>query len=362
MEQGLYELLERVKQGPWHLYGSGIIAYNIYSALQRLANTKPEYIIVSEKRKEDHFFDEKKVIDISSVAGQIPSREFVVIATPEIYHRDIVEKLEVLGFDDYIMIDAELEYAVMSGFFEKDYHIQMISNNNSQAMHKRKVDVGVYMARSSKDKPVVRQYNIPDYMMSIQVGAELSADTPDVLRDNTGEHISDKNENYCELTAAYWVWKNTGHDYKGICHYRRFLDIPVEDIEQLKLYDAVLPLPFICKRDISDQYKRYVDEKYLNRLLQVLKDTSTKDYSDMQKVLKGKLIYNYNIFIARQRVFDDYCEWMFPILSKVEEHFPYEREHPNRYIGYLGELMTTLYFISHADRLKLGHAKKIWMI
>ena len=42
------------------------------------------------------------------------------------------------------------------------------------------------------------------------------------LRDNTGDNISKKNKNYCELTALYWAWKNLDNKYIGLCHYRRY--------------------------------------------------------------------------------------------------------------------------------------------
>ena len=41
------------------------------------------------------------------------------------------------------------------------------------------------------------------------------------LRDNTGDNISEENEEYSELTGYYWIWKNDTADVVGIEHYRR---------------------------------------------------------------------------------------------------------------------------------------------
>ena len=46
-----------------------------------------------------------------------------------------------------------------------------------------------------------------------------------MIGDDTGDNISDKNSSYNELTAVYWAWKNydklRNPDYIGLMHYRR---------------------------------------------------------------------------------------------------------------------------------------------
>lgn len=60
--------------------------------------------------------------------------------------------------------------------------------------------------------------------LGIQVGN--GPDIPSLIRDNTGDNISSKNASYCELTAQYWLWKNSTADVKGLVHYRRILGSP----------------------------------------------------------------------------------------------------------------------------------------
>ena len=58
--------------------------------------------------------------------------------------------------------------------------------------------------------------------------------------DNTGDHISEKNCYYSELTGMYWVWKNSHAKVVGTCHYRRYLLN-----EQGKLFTEA-QIPFLC--------------------------------------------------------------------------------------------------------------------
>ena len=44
-----------------------------------------------------------------------------------------------------------------------------------------------------------------DIYMPIHVGKENSNHDLGIQGDNTGDHISDKNSSFCELTGLYWV-------------------------------------------------------------------------------------------------------------------------------------------------------------
>ena len=68
-----------------------------------------------------------------------------------------------------------------------------------------------------------KKYWMPsdEIYLPIHVGAEWKDAELGYVKDNTGDNISIKNKNYCELTGLYWVWKNLDADYIGLAHYRR---------------------------------------------------------------------------------------------------------------------------------------------
>ena len=68
-----------------------------------------------------------------------------------------------------------------------------------------------------------KNYWMPEDNMYIPVyvGAEGKDLDLGYTKDNTGDNISKKNKNYCELTGLYWAWKNIDAEYIGLAHYRR---------------------------------------------------------------------------------------------------------------------------------------------
>lgn len=60
--------------------------------------------------------------------------------------------------------------------------------------------------------------------------------------------------------------------------------------------------------------------------------------------------------MAKKTVLADYCSWLFLVLERVEEFsVPKGAERADRYIGYMGEVLETLYFIYHKKDFHIVH-------
>lgn len=182
-------------------------------------------------------------------------------------------------------------------------------------------------------------YEMPkdNIYVPIQSGTAISSVDLDYEKDNQGVHISDKNLNYCELTALYWLWKNTTADYKGLTHYRRhfsnknivslFTTGSFENVlnskqlkEKLKTADIILPK----KRNyyIETIESHYNHTHYEEDLIETKKIIATKypEYAEAYKsVLNRKSAHMFNMFIMKDSYFNEYCEWLFAILFSLEE-------------------------------------------
>lgn len=229
----------------------------------------------------------------------------------------------------------------------------------------------VFMAKFYRDKVLEKAVDIPVWMMPVQAGAILTGERVADVLDSWGRNISYKNPNYCELTVLYWIWKNcilsnSNRDikYYGLFHYRRWLDINDEDIKYIVKndIDVILPYPTLHEPDIKEHYMRYIKETDWDAVLQALKELSPEYYAAYDIVFSQEYLYNYNILVAKTEVLQAYCEWLFPILERVEElSLPKGSERADRYIGYIGENLLTLYFMYHKKTLNIVHTGRIML-
>ena len=100
-------------------------------------------------------------------------------------------------------------------------------------------------------------------------------------------------------------------------------------------------------------------------MLRALKETAPEYLEAYQKYIAsgGQLFFNFNMLIAKTKIFDDYCNFLFRVLERTEElTTPKGWERADRFAGYLGENLTTIYFIKHRDRLRIMYAGKLWLM
>lgn len=161
--------------------------------------------------------------------------------------------------------------------------------------------------------------------------------------DDSGDNISSKNPNYCELTGLYWMWKESDADIIGLCHYRRYLKsdkgklIEKEEIiEYLNENDIILPKKSeLIKGSYWETYKDHYLLDALKITQEVIKNESPDYLETFNKILSQSEFVNYNMFIAKKELIKDYCEWVFPILESVENKINVE-EYP-RVFGLISE-------------------------
>ena len=171
-----------------------------------------------------------------------------------------------------------------------------------------------------------KQYPMPSdsCYLPVQAGAAIHDPLP-YASDAQGDSISEKNANYCELTALYWAWKNLDADVIGLCHYRRLFrgaagPATGEEIgEWLRDSNVVLPKP--RNYYIETNYSQYVHAHHAEDLEETKRILSERcpDYlPSWEKVMNSRKGHRFNMFIMKKDVMDLYCEWLFPILFELE--------------------------------------------
>lgn len=342
------------------IYGAGMVAVSVYHALKTLypSNRVVSFIVNGLK-------DNPAEIDGVPV---VMLRDFgrtdvqVLVAVPENYHAEIVEELKKKKIRDIVCMDSGREAAMMERFYDMTGEFRTL---RSYACGADKPEIAVFASCFYKDKPLKGNHRLPEWVKPIQAGAALSDIQIAECRDDAGENISLKNVNYSELSAMYWIGKHVDKEYLGLFHYRRILDVEEEDLSRLLAndIDAVLPYPTIQYPDCQAHHRRYLKDADFRAVLQALEECAPDYAGAFPAVFAKPYFYNYNMLIAKKQVFSDYCNWLFPILQRTEElSEPKGWEREDRYIGYLGESLATLYFMKNRDELKIAHTGRIMLV
>ncbi|MBO6178670.1 MAG: DUF4422 domain-containing protein [Selenomonadaceae bacterium] len=334
----------------FYIYGAQVVAYGAYTAIRHLCGKLPQGFIVN---RSDGNPEDIEGIPVCSRWESIPRESLIIVAVTELLHEEIAKALEAAGFTKLFLLTQHEEHLLMSAYFESIGRFPMAKLSTDATF----VDLAIYEVRNHRDKPLSTRPPLNVFEHTIQAGAAITEDRIAKIMDHTGKNISAKNRQYCEMTATYWVWKNTDHDWKGIEHYRRHLLVKQEMLTSD--VDAILPLPYICYPNTLSQFRRFVSEDVLQALLQVLRELHPSEYDGYLSILRGQYQYTYNLVCAKAEVFDDYCAWFFRITEHMEGMADIVPDiEKTRALSYVAEVLTNLYFMSHQDVWRIQHVEK----
>lgn len=214
-----------------------------------------------------------------------------------------------------------------------------------------------------------KRYEFPklENYVPIQVGAALNENRFGYQIDCEGINISEKNPYYCELTALYWIWKNSNVENVGLVHYRRYFcsnlnkrkDSIVSTssfLNDLEQADIILPMPFVWKKYTCSEY--YCREAGREKDLQLVRKILVSNYEEyvetFDEVMNGNSASYCNMFVCKKELLDQYCTWLFDVLEKVESKIDMSgyNQMEARVFGYLSELLLNVWCIKQDLKIK----------
>lgn len=229
-----------------------------------------------------------------------------------------------------------------------------------------------------------KKYWMPEdtIYLPLHVGAEGKGDLG-YTKDNTGDNISKKNPNFCELTGLYWAWKNLDADYIGLVHYRRyFTRQEVRNVEEKKKQILTTKdweeLLTRCPVVVGDKRKYYIESNRshynhahhregLDMTEQIIKNKYPEYTPAFDTVMNRTWAHMFNMFVMRRDLYDAYCQWMFDILFTLEKKLdissydPYEA----RVYGFISELLLDIWLeinqISYHEQNVSFMEKQNWL-
>ena len=345
-------LIGKIKDAQcFYIYGAQVVAYGAYVAIKKLCGRVPAAFLVGRLQGNPKEIDGVPVEKLEKT--ELAPDVFVLVAVTELLQDEIVTALQARGITNYFLFTAHEEHLLMSAYFDRIGKFPLAKEETE----KSGVDIAMYEVRNHRDKPLTKRPPLQAYEHTIQAGAVITEERVAPLLDNTGVNISAKNKQYCEMTATYWVWKNTKHAWTGIEHYRRHLLVtPAMMTDDV---DAILPFPYLCWPNTLMQFRRFVGAEVVDALLRALKTLHPGEYAEYESILNGPYQYTYNLVCARREAFEDYCTWFFHITENMEtmaDTVPVLAE--TRALSYVAEVLTNLYFMSHNTRWNIRHAEK----
>ncbi|EFH3397594.1 DUF4422 domain-containing protein [Escherichia coli] len=206
----------------------------------------------------------------------------------------------------------------------------------------------------------------------IKVGSQSVTISENSVDDSTGDNIAHLNSSFCELTAAYWIWKNSQEDIVGLAHYRRYfasstsnlmvkgkrIASPEEMMNLLQNADILVAKP--RNYYITSIKSHYIHAHHESDYTQLRDEIARQqpDYlSDFDDVMGGTKISLYNMFVCKKALIDEYFAWLFPLLFALEQKIAYQNydAYQKRVFGFMAERLFNVWLHHQRNRLRIKY-------
>ncbi|MGN0340397.1 MAG: DUF4422 domain-containing protein [Lachnospira sp.] len=182
-----------------------------------------------------------------------------------------------------------------------------------------------------------------------------------ILTDKIGSNISDMNDKINEITGLYEIWKNQLSDVVGINHYRRCFKSVINPeygaLSELEIYmlleknDMVVASsvgPNTCseKEDLRNSINKEAFDRCWDELNDYFGGRSKEEQKALVDVFLGQIMFPCNMMITSKKVYDEYCNWLIPIVLHLVENVEFDSSwdaYSNRVIGFFAERMLTVW-------------------
>ncbi len=292
----------------------------------------------------------------------------IYLGTRMVYQKEIIEKLKTLGFKKIIHNTPDLDRKLRNKYLELYYSERGRSFNKldnimiGSGQRSYSCSSCIYEIHSISDAPLKEKWELGPGRKILQAGAELTGVSISGLKDNTGENISNQNRQFCELTGLYWIWKNTYEDIVGIEHHRRHFLLPDDWQQRMDSdgIDVLLPTPLYVHPSLAENYRARHIASDLDFVYSYVSDNDLEEGEAMKFFFENTSLYSpCNMLIARRKILDDLCGWLFPIIFAAAENGGIRDDnYQNRYPGFLAERLITYYFEKHTDKYKIVYCDK----
>jgi len=359
----------------YYIFGAHPRGWTLYQYLKTL---EPERNILGFFYNNDEKNPEKiesiRVRFLDNKTEDLDISAEVFVATRGIFHEKIIEDLKAVGFKKITPVTPSMDidlrnryvkdfYEAKGRTFEKIDELKVLESKSKE----KEVKTCIYIAKTVFDAPFQKPVDINEYEKIIQAGSALSENklTEASFYDDNRENISNKNQQFCELTALYWIWKHSSDDIIGFEHWRRRFILP-EKWDEIMLnngIDVILPVPLCVMPSLEDNYKSRHDSKVWEKGMEILKKHHPEDYEVAVRFFKESNLYSpCNMIIAKREVLKEYCDWLFPVLLELNDTIGIlDDKYQNRYPGFISERLLNYFFEKNQDRFKIVYADKSFL-